>query len=387
MHHVRYLDRHSRSLLQNVDSNVVESLNGIIAKLIGGKRINFAMLRSYQGRCSAATLMKNTKRPSYNLHKILLKRSPGTKNPSSILETRRLKERIRQNELRSNSYRKKIKFQHFDVDSEYGDKSQKPDMNDEQYNEEKKIILKSIQEMADNRDQIQKETIEQSASRKWFEYRRNIITASNFGRIICLRVDTGCEGVLKSMLYSSDVDTKFMEYGREHEQTARLALEKLFDVKIYESGLFIDKENYFLGATIDGLIGSDTLVELKCPFSVANLTPEDGIRQRKITFWKTNKSKDIFEINTIHKYYYELQGQLHVTGRKFGIIAYWTKMSIKYETIERDDNFWKTKMFPKLEKFFFNCLLPELVDPRHPRSMPIRNPSYILEAKANKKIK
>jgi len=80
---------------------------------------------------------------------------------------------------------------------------------------------------------------------------------------------------------------------------------------------------------------------------------------------------------------------MHVTEGNSAVIAYWTKISIKYETIERDDDFWKTKMFPKLEKFFFNCLLPELVDPRHPRSMPIRNPSYILEAKAqkNKKIK
>jgi hypothetical protein len=43
-------------------------------------------------------------------------------------------------------------------------------------------------------------------------------------------------------------------------------------------------------------------------------------------------------------------------------------------------------MFPKLEMFFFNCLLPELVDPRHFRSMPIRNPTYILEAKMKKKI-
>lgn len=106
MQHIRYLARHSRSLLQNVDSNVVESLNGIIAKLIGGKRINFAMSRSYQGRCSAATLTKNTKRPFYNLHKTLLKRSPGKRNPSSILEMRRLKIRTRQNELRSNYYRK-----------------------------------------------------------------------------------------------------------------------------------------------------------------------------------------------------------------------------------------------------------------------------------------
>lgn len=155
-------------------------MNGIIAKLIGGKRINFAMSRSYQGRCSAATLMKNTKRPSYNLHKILLKRSPGKKNPSSILEMRRLNERVRQNELRSNSYRKKIKLQSLDLDPKYGETSQKPDMNDEQYNEEKERLLKSIQDMAENRDQIEKETTEQSASRKWFEYRRNIMTASNF---------------------------------------------------------------------------------------------------------------------------------------------------------------------------------------------------------------
>jgi len=31
--HLRFLARHSNSLLQNVDSNVVESLNEIIAKL------------------------------------------------------------------------------------------------------------------------------------------------------------------------------------------------------------------------------------------------------------------------------------------------------------------------------------------------------------------
>jgi hypothetical protein len=51
----RYLARHSRSPMHNVDSNVVESLNGIIAKLIGGKRVNFVINRSYQDRVSTAT--------------------------------------------------------------------------------------------------------------------------------------------------------------------------------------------------------------------------------------------------------------------------------------------------------------------------------------------
>lgn len=55
-----------------------------------------------------------------------------------------------------------------------------------------------------------------------------------------------------------------------------------------------------------------------------------------------------------------MQGQLQVTGRRFGRIAYWTNKGIKYKTIERDDIFWDNKMF------FFNCLLPELVDPYIP---------------------
>lgn len=37
-------------------------------------------------------------------------------------------------------------------------------------------------------------------------------------------------------------------------------------------------------------------------------------------------------------------------------------------------------MKEKLIKFYFDCLLPELIDPRIPRSLPIRNPEYIIQA-------
>lgn len=58
---IRYLSRHSKSLIQDVDSNVVESYNSIIAKVIGGKRVNFAMKGSYVGRCYAAVVAKNSR--------------------------------------------------------------------------------------------------------------------------------------------------------------------------------------------------------------------------------------------------------------------------------------------------------------------------------------
>lgn len=76
MQPVRYLARHTSSLILNVDSNIVESFNSIFAKLIGGKRINFVLKGSYAGRCAIATVTKNFKRPFYSLHKTISKNSP-----------------------------------------------------------------------------------------------------------------------------------------------------------------------------------------------------------------------------------------------------------------------------------------------------------------------
>ena len=70
---------------------MVESLNGIVAKVIGGKRIHFAKSQSYQGLCAIATVIKNTKRPMYSLHKTLLYRSPAAKYPLIQVEKQRFK--------------------------------------------------------------------------------------------------------------------------------------------------------------------------------------------------------------------------------------------------------------------------------------------------------
>lgn len=155
-------------------------------------------------------------------------------------------------------------------------------MSEEDFTEEKNRILKYLVDTAVNRNEIERETIEQNQSRKWLELRRNLLTASNFGQVISLRPDTGCEGILKYMLYSSDLDTRAMEYGREHEQGAKKELELVLGVKIMECGLFIDPNNVFMGATPDGLIGNDTLVEIKCPFSAARTRKKQYLKKNYI---------------------------------------------------------------------------------------------------------
>lgn len=37
-------------------------------------------------------------------------------------------------------------------------------------------------------------------------------------------------------------------------------------------------------------------------------------------------------------------------------------------------------MLPYLTRFYYDCMLPEILDSRHNRHMPIRNPRYIIEA-------
>lgn len=45
---------HAESILYKVNYNAAESYNSILAKFIGGKRVNFSMRGSYSLRCNAA---------------------------------------------------------------------------------------------------------------------------------------------------------------------------------------------------------------------------------------------------------------------------------------------------------------------------------------------
>lgn len=100
------------------------------------------------------------------------------------------------------------------------------------------------------------------------------------------------------------------------------------------------------------------------------MVPLQAIKLKKVPFCQLSDGQMSLKRN--HDYYYQVQGQLHVTGRTFCYFVVWTTKGLVYEKIERDDQFWEREMELKLEKFYFECLLPELIDPRVPRKMPVR---------------
>ena len=64
----------------------------------------------------------------------------------------------------------------------------------------------------------------------------------------------------------------------------------------------------------------------------------------------------------------------------------WSPIGYHLEIIDYDPVFWEG-VEQILENFYMNCLLPEIIDPRAPRGLPIREPDYIVEVCIERKIR
>jgi hypothetical protein len=78
------------------------------------------------------------------------------------------------------------------------------------------------------------------------------------------------------------------------------------------------------------------------------------------------------KLNKKQNYFFQIQGQLFVTKRKYCDFIVWTPKGINVEIIVADDQFMKN-ILPKLKDFYYKHYGPELVDSRHERNMKLRD--------------
>lgn len=90
-----------------------------------------------------------------------------------------------------------------------------------------------------------------------------------------MRKTTSCAGIVKSILYQTFYGTFATKWGKEHEDVAIYQFSEQQNVVVKCCDLFIDKKYPYLAASPDGLIGTDGIVEVKCPSSASQFTPFD----------------------------------------------------------------------------------------------------------------
>nr|XP_022901404.1 uncharacterized protein LOC111414324 [Onthophagus taurus] len=145
---------------------------------------------------------------------------------------------------------------------------------------------------------------------------------------------------------------------------------------VEDCGLFIGKdEEYFLAASPDGVVGNDAIIKIKCPYTARDMTVEEAIEQKKLDYASLTERGEII-LKENHNYMYQVQRQLHLSGRDVCYFIIWTKKNFAFQKIQKQSTFWEN-MQKNLKTFYFKCVLPELVDPRFSRPPPhntIRNP-------------
>ncbi|KFM81495.1 hypothetical protein X975_06488, partial [Stegodyphus mimosarum] len=151
---------------------------------------------------------------------------------------------------------------------------------------------------------------------------------------------------------------------------------------IRQCGLFIDPKYPFLCTSPDGLIDENGLLEIKCPFMARFSADLSDFFSKPNSVGLRMDAENRLYLPKSHRYYYQIQGQLAITERNWCDLYIWSKADAVTLRIPVDKTFW-ISLIPKLEKFYVNCILPELVDPRAPRKMPLREPKYITEARAH----
>ncbi|XP_070523169.1 uncharacterized protein [Cardiocondyla obscurior] len=371
------LSGYSDSLLINCTNNPAESFNSIICKEISGKRINYGRRGSYNARIAGAVVQYNTQQVLTELHKNMCDSVPPI---IEKLETRRQIKVARSREYRQTERKTKKFKKQASADCYYGPQSQKPDLPSDVVEQLRQYHVEQLEENANNSDVIEMLTRKQSESELWLSLRRKMLTASNFGTVCRMRPTTSCAATVKAILYPPFIDNEAVKYGLEMEEVARKELALQLKKEIRPCGMFIDNENPCLGASPDGVIDEDGLVEIKCPLSAENLTAESAVQtltSLKSIFDKRNPN----EMNKNHRYFYQVQGQLNITQRQYCVFVIWTPKSMKITFVNKDIAFWKNKMLPFLNRFYYDCMLSEILDSRHNRHMPIKDPEYVIEAK------
>mgnify|MGYP005950799817 CR=1 FL=1 len=204
-------------------------------------------------------------------------------------------------------------------------------------------------------EKIEKETVDQANCELWFKERRDRLTASQFGKI-CKRKKNVNEIFLRNIFPSSNktFSTSATSYGKGNENSAkRKYLESFQERHIHDCGLVINPDFPFLAATPDGKVcfeGKTGVLEIKCPFSARDLTIPEAVQQVS-QFCLTQNADGNIELKRTHEYFFQIQGQMMVSGASFCEFVVYTKKDIFVQNI-KEDLMFQNEMFHKLANFY-----------------------------------
>ena len=222
---------------------------------------------------------------------------------------------------------------------------------------------------------IEKMTRGQNKNKQWFKARTQRITASNFGCIVKRKPSSKPDSVLKDVMGYRTFDNKYCSWGRSHEPAApRTYANSRRDTKVHTCGLLVNTKFPHLGASPDALLENSNdgqgILEIKCPASDRWKNIHPGACAMDSDFYCSVDDCGMVKLKRSNQYYFQVQGQLAISGRKWCDFMVWTLKGWTVERIYVDNECWNN-MLPRLKVFYVKFVLPELFTERIKRGYPL----------------
>lgn len=200
-------------------------------------------------------------------------------------------------------------------------------------------------------------TVGQRDNPAWHLARRGRLTASNFGSV--LRAKRVTPSLLKRLLGEYDLSrVKAIQWGVNNEAEAVKAFTNLTGETVKETGIWLDGSG-ILGASPDGIVAGDSVLEVKCPYTERNMTIEEAVNTSPNFCLKKTESGQ-YALKEEHVYWHQVQGEIHFSHRMFCYFVVWTCKDVVVLKISKDE-LWSENI-SKLTQFYFEHLFPKVVE-------------------------
>ena len=159
--------------------------------------------------------------------------------------------------------------------------------------------------------------------------------------------------------YNKQYESQYMKDGINSEVKIKSQYSKLTGNKVEQCGFYVSITHPFLGASPDGLIDTDGVIEVKKIHPHAGETLVEALLRLHII----KETNGCLTLNTSHSYNYQVQLQLFCTGRKWADFVASDGETLFIKNIPYDKEFMDSNL-PRLQQFYYDVLLLELAYPR-----------------------
>ncbi len=207
-------------------------------------------------------------------------------------------------------------------------------------------------------EEICSRTILQGKTSLWHEKRKFRLCSSSFGLIAKRKTIT--DKFLQQLFHPADIShIPAIKHGRATEQKAKQEFLRLNgNVHIHPVGLVINPNFPFLGSSPDAVICSPMgmqLLEIKCPFKYRNTSVDCAIGETG--FCLQVNSDNLVTLSPRHDYFYQVQGQMMVTGIRECKFFVYTNVDSKCVDVNLDESFCSSLLL-KLRTLYCDYCLP-----------------------------